>query len=353
MTQLASRKAEWVAGLLITVAAVWLHTVFFLNAGGLWRDEAGVVRVATLPTFQESWSNLANESCPIAFPEFIRFWSAIGAGGADSSLRLYGWITGLLMLGLVWLTGWLLTRRAPLVALGLLGANLTVVRWGDSLRAYGTGSVLILPVVLCVGRYIQEPGWKRWTAAALAAALAVQCLFQNAFLVLGMCGAAAGVAVWRSQRRVALAALAIGLPAALSLLPYAPIIRQERDWAPLLQTGFIPQLIWHNLSDALAPIFSWTKWLWPGLALLAVVWGLGGLRGSGFAKREPAQSTALYAALALLAGTICFFAFLAVLAFPTQPWVHTSRGSLMPRPALRSLWRTGFNALSPGVWSSP
>jgi hypothetical protein len=43
------REIEWVIGALITVVGVYLHWVNFRSAGALWRDEAGVVRVATLP----------------------------------------------------------------------------------------------------------------------------------------------------------------------------------------------------------------------------------------------------------------------------------------------------------------
>ncbi len=62
------RKIEWVLGALITAAAVYLHWVNFRSAGALWRDEAGVVSIATLPTAHEMWFNIGHESCPILFP---------------------------------------------------------------------------------------------------------------------------------------------------------------------------------------------------------------------------------------------------------------------------------------------
>ena len=77
------------------------------------------------------------------FRRCVRAWCFI-IGGSDAALRLFGFIIGLLMLGAVWLNGWLFHRSTPLVALGLLAVNPSVVRWGDSLRAYGLASVLML-----------------------------------------------------------------------------------------------------------------------------------------------------------------------------------------------------------------
>jgi hypothetical protein len=94
------RKIEWVIGVLVTTAAVYLHWVNFRSAGALWRDEAGLVRIATLPTAREMWSNVGHESCPILFPALIRAWS-FKVGGSDAALRLFGIIVGLLILGAV------------------------------------------------------------------------------------------------------------------------------------------------------------------------------------------------------------------------------------------------------------
>ena len=95
-----------------------------------------------------------------------------------------GWLAGLLLLGAVWFNGWALTRSVPLIALGLLATNLTILHWGDSLRAYGTGSVLMLLAVALIWRFVEFPGRGRWALALLAAVASVHCLFQNAFLLL-------------------------------------------------------------------------------------------------------------------------------------------------------------------------
>ena len=246
------RKIYWLIGALITAAAVYLHWVNFRSAGTLWRDEAGIVRIATLRTLHEMWSNIGHESCPILFPALIRVWS-FTVGESDTALRVFGFVVGLLILAAVWLNGWSFHHSAPVVALGLLAVNASVIRSGDSLRAYGLASVLMLVTLAMVWRFARAPDRKSWVVAGLAAVISVQCLFQNSFLLLATCTAAAAVTLRRKDYKNALAALAIGIPAAISLLPYREIIREAQDWSVLSQIGFQPALIWTSLSAAMAP----------------------------------------------------------------------------------------------------
>jgi hypothetical protein len=313
------REIEWIIGGLITVAAVYLHWVNLRSAGPLWRDEAGLVRVATLPTVQEMWRNIGHESCPILFPTLTRAWS-FTVGGNDAALRGFGFIVGLLVLGAVWLNAWWFHRSVPLIALGLLALNASVVRWGDSLRAYGLASVLTLVVLATVWRFTRAPDRKRWLAAAFAAVISVQCLFQNSFLLLAICVAAAAVRARCRDFKNALAALAIGVPAAISLLPYHAIIREAQDWSVLSQIGFVPALIWTSLSEAMAPTLPWLRWLWILLAGVAVVLCVGNARVLPGAPEGDANTTAFFGGSALIAGLICFFIFLWIAKMPTRAW---------------------------------
>ncbi|TMP91755.1 MAG: hypothetical protein E6L08_10195 [Verrucomicrobia bacterium] len=311
------RKIEWVLGALITAAAVYLHWVNFRSAGALWRDEAGVVSIATLPTAHEMWFNIGHESCPILFPTLLRAWF-FTVGSSDAALRVFGFIVGLLMLGAVWLNGWFFHHSAPLVALGLLAVNASVVRWGDSLRAYGLASVLMLVTLAIVWCFTRAPDLKRWLAAAVAAVISVQSLFQNSFLLLAVCAAAAAVRMRRRDFKNALAALAIGVPAAVSLLPYSAMIREAQDWSVLSQIGFLPALIWTNLSLAMAPTLAWLRWLWIALAILAIARCV--IRVLPDAAEDDADTAAFFAGTALIGALICFLIFLRVAKMPTQVW---------------------------------
>jgi len=313
------RKIDWLIAAVITAAAVYLHWVNFRSAGTLWRDEVGIVRIATLRSFHEMWSNLGHESCPILFPALIRVWSFM-VGEGDTALRVFGFVVGLLILGGVWLNGWSFHYSAPVVALSLLALNASVVRWGDSLRAYGLASVLMLVTLAMVWRFARAPDRKSWIAAALAAVVSVQCLFQNSFLVLATCTAAAAVALRRKDYKNAVAALAIGVPAAISLLPYREIIRQAQDWSVLSQIGFQPALIWTSLSAAMAPTVVWLRWLWIALVIVAIARCVKTIRVLPEVPEHAANTAACFGGTALIAGLMGFLVFLRIAKMPTQIW---------------------------------
>lgn len=313
------RKIDWLIGALITAAAVYLHWVNFRSAGTLWRDEAGIVSVATLPTLHETWSNIGHESCPILFPALIRVWS-FPVGESDTALRVLGFVVGLLMLGALWLNGWSFHHSAPVIALGLLAVNASIIRWGDSLRAYGLASVLMLVTLVMVWRFARAPDRKSWAVAAVAGVFSVQCLFQNSFLLLATCTAAAAVTSLRKEYKNALAALAIGLPAAISLLPYREIIREAQDWSVLSQIGFQPALIWMSLSAAMAPRVPWLCWLWIGLVIVAIARCVKAIRVLPKMPEGVANSAACFGGTALIAGLIGFLIFLRIAKMPTQVW---------------------------------
>ena len=126
--------------------------------------------------------------------------------------------------------------------------------------------------------------------------------------------------VRRRDFQSALAALAIGVPAALSLLPYRPIIREAQDWSVLSQIGFVPALIASSLSDAVAPTLPWTRWLWIGLAVGAVAACVKSFHVLPNARGDADNARAAFAGSALLAGLISFFFFLWVAKMPTQIW---------------------------------
>ena len=143
--------SNWIAAALVTLFAVYLHVLFLLSAGGLWRDEVELVHLSLLPSFSEVWQNLPHDSCPILMHLAVRAWSAVGFGNADAGLRVLGLYVGLFLLLAFWFASWTMRNGAPLLAVTLAGLNVTIVRAGDSLRAYGLGSAL---AVLTLAAYL-------------------------------------------------------------------------------------------------------------------------------------------------------------------------------------------------------
>src|SRR5437764_14428458 len=92
------RHLTWIIAALVTLSATYLHVLFFLNAGGLWRDEVDLVHLSLLPSLSNVWQNLPHDSCPILMHLVVRTWSAVGFGNTDSSLRVLGLYVGLFLL---------------------------------------------------------------------------------------------------------------------------------------------------------------------------------------------------------------------------------------------------------------
>src|SRR4029077_16505002 len=144
------RYSNLVAAALVTLFATYLHVLFFLNAGGLWRDEVDLVHLSLLPSLSKVWQNLPHDSCPVLMHLVVRAWSAAGFGNTDASFRVLGLYVGLFSLLAFWFASWTMRKGAPLLAVTLAGLNVTMVRAGDALRGYGLGSamaVLTLAVI--------------------------------------------------------------------------------------------------------------------------------------------------------------------------------------------------------------
>src|SRR3954453_23553792 len=92
------RYLNWITAALVTLSATYLHVLFLLNAGGLWRDEADLVHLSLLPSVSELWQNLLHDSCPILMHLAVRAWSAAGLGNTDLGLRVLGLFVGLFLL---------------------------------------------------------------------------------------------------------------------------------------------------------------------------------------------------------------------------------------------------------------
>ncbi len=313
-------KLEWGVCLGATLAAIGLHAVFLTHAGPLWRDEANGVHLATLYTGSEMWQMLRYDSFPALFPATVRCWSAIGLGSSDVALRWLGFLTGLSVLGAVWLNARVLRSSLPLVSLGLLGANLTLVRGGDALRGYGLGCLLISLTLALVWSLMRTPSVGRFLAAALAAVLSVQCLYQNAFLLFAICIAGCFVCFRRDRDRTALILIGVGAVAAASLLPYMRLITLSQPWRVVQQNRVSAPVVWSNFVDALGSPMAWQAPVWMGLGLLVVVRGLVLVGGSTRRKQVEVEDLPLFAAITISTGGLVFLILVLMAKLPTQPW---------------------------------
>ena len=175
--------------------------------------------------FSEMWQNLPHDSCPILMHVVVRASSAAPLfGNADPGLRVLGLYVGLFLLLAFWFASWMMRNGAPLLAVTLAGLNVMIIRAGDSLRGYGLGSALAVLTLAVIWRLTYHPSLAAFSCAVAVAVLSVQSLYQNAFFVFAACcGGFVSCAVERRWRDT-LPIFAVGVAAAVSLLPYIPLI---------------------------------------------------------------------------------------------------------------------------------
>src|SRR5262245_51514513 len=317
---LVLRYSDWIAAALVTLCAAYLHVLFFLNSGGLWRDEANFVNLSLLPSLSEVWHNLPHDSCPILMHLVVRAWSAAGFGNTDPSLRVLGLYVGLFLLLAFWLASWAMHKGAPLLAVTLAGLNVTMVRAGDSVRGYGLGSALVVLALAVIWRLSCRPSLATFSCAVAVAVLSVQSLYQNAFLLFAACCAGFVLCAVERRWRDTLPIFAVGVAAAVSLLPYIPLTIHAQDWYIIMKTGFRFSRGWKQLSVATGsplPVFTWV-WvaLWIGalaVATCVLFWRRGRLL-------EHVRGLILFAGINLVLGAAGYALFLKLSGYPTQPW---------------------------------
>src|SRR2546430_5999772 len=259
------RYFNWAIAALVTLCAVYLHALFFLNAGGLWRDEAQLVHLSLLPSFSEMWQKLPHDSCPILMHLVVRAWSAAASfGNTDAGLRVLGLYVGVFLLLACWFASWTMRGSAPLLAVTLAGLNVTIIRAEDSLRCYGLGSALAVLALAVLWRLTCRPTVATFSCAVAVAVLSVQSLYQNAVLLFAACCGGFVLCAVERRWRDTLPIFAVGVAAAVSLLPYIPLFARAH-WYVMYKLGFRFSHAWEEFSVATGSPLTGFTWVWVAL----------------------------------------------------------------------------------------
>ena len=317
------RYSNWIAAALVTLFATYLHVLFLLSAGGLWRDEAGLVHLSLLPSFSDAWQNLPHDSFPILMPLAVRAWSAATSlGNTDPGLRVLGLLIGLLLLLAFWFASWTMRNGAPLLAVTLAGLNVTIIRAGDSLRAYGLGSALAVLTLAVMWRLACRPSLAVFSCAVAVAVLSVQALYQNAVFVFAACCGGFVLCAVERRWRDSLPVLAAGAAAAVSLLPYIPLIIRAKDWSIVARNGFSFSRGWEVLSVATGSPLTVFTWVWVGLWIAAFAAAICVLFWRRDRLPDRVRGLILFAGTSLVLATAGFAFFLKLAGLLTQPWYY-------------------------------
>ena len=181
--------AEWFAFAAVAMTSIALHVRLALFVGALWRDETNSLNLATLPVLSDIRHFLDYDSFPALFFAVLRGWTNIFGAQNDDALRLFGLIIGLAILAVLCLNARTFGSRLPLLSLALIGLNPMIIRYGDSVRAYGLGILLILLTLRSFWQLVETanfPSRKRIVVATLCALLSVHCLYYNSVLLLAI-----------------------------------------------------------------------------------------------------------------------------------------------------------------------
>jgi hypothetical protein len=317
------RRVEWAAALLITAWIIVFHVTFLLHAGALWRDEVSSVSVGLMPTWAEMNSELRFDSCPILWPLLVRAWTAVGLGGSDPMLRLLGLLVGLGGLGAVWWHARSTSGGVPLVALTLFSGAPSVVRWGDSMRAYGIGAALMLLAFAMIWRFVERPTWGRAALALVAGVLSIEGPYYNTLMMAAFCAGGAAVALrpWNWRRLLVLAA--IGVISAVVFLAFnGAVILSSRDWSVMVKVPTPVTWYFHQFTVAVNAGGDFMIWIWGAAA--ALVLGICAVR---LVKPSPEMTPRdrmllRFLAVTIVAAVAAYLAFLTALSYPTQSWYY-------------------------------
>lgn len=311
----------WIA-LVLTAGAIAFHVVRAVMAGGLWRDEAATAHLASNFSFSYVRANSQYELFPVLVPCLLHVYSFV-AGGSDVALRIFGGLVGCIVLASLWWNMRVIGRGVPLISLALLGYNAGFIRWGDEIRGYGLGMVFLLFTIGLCWRAIEKPTAMRIAGAMLSGVASVQCLFNNSCLVLVACLGLAVVALLRrSESRAALAVL-LGVPAALSLLPYVEPLARARDWDMLVRGAVDIEMLCLKFWELLASAGWWVAAGWVVLILLALACSaLGQLKVNHLGIQGDERHALAFSGFALLFGIVAYFTLLLAVGYPTQVWYY-------------------------------
>ena len=153
-----------------------------------------------------------------------------------------------------------------------------------------------------------------------AAVLSVQALYQNAFFVFAACCGGFVLCTVERRWRDTLPIFAVGAAAAVSLLPYIPLIIRAQDWYALNKIGFRFSHAWKVFSAATGSPLTGFTWVWVALwigALAAAIYVLFWRR-----DRLPNHRLILFAGTSLVLGAAGFAFFLKLADFATHPWYY-------------------------------
>lgn len=295
---------------------VGAHLQFLRAAGGLWRDEVNSLNLAATPSMFSNWLRYQHDSFPIGWFVILRGWIECFSA-SDASLRIFGFLVGILLLVATWVAAREFGARTPTVSLALFAFSATTIRYGDSIRGYGLGMLMAVVTLITYWRVCQKPGVARVAVASVCGLLSVHFTFYNPVVLLAVTIAAA-VLLARDRRWTTVGVLfSAGLVAALSLLIYLPLIRARSGWSRAFRTRLDAEWLLRKLVETVNSSGRSAAALW-FIAILAavIVVAVRSHAAEGRMERRAIEFCAIAGGL----GAVFYMMFLYILSYPMTFW---------------------------------
>jgi hypothetical protein len=318
------RKTEWGTAILLTVTLVWLHLLAAMSAGALWRDEANTVGLASLPSIRDVWAHLQYDSFPMLWVLIVRCVASLVGPMNDPAFRAFTFCVGLAVVGMLWMNARAFRQSFPLVSLALFAMSPNFIRFGDTMRGYGFGIALALLTCALLWKFVERPTGLGFALAAVAAIAGVNVLFYDAVLLLAFCAGGVAVCAIRRQWRIAALVILVGVLAAVSMAPYATMIRGASEWNGLVRiANYDFAYFWKKLGETVNVAGPWALATWTIVVVLAVAGGIWSTFSSSRGQLSQSQrEVALFALVSLVVGAPAIFLFLRALSYVTAPWYY-------------------------------
>jgi hypothetical protein len=322
--QRVAHAVEFAVAGFLTFEVIALHLNVMQHAGPLWRDEISSLRLATMPTLAGFWSSLVYDPVPALFFGVLRLWKSLGWGSTDEGLRHLGFLVGLGVLGAIWLAAWTIKKSPPTWALLLFGLSPVALLWGDSLRAYGLSCLWNILAIGFLWKLLSDrPSLPNIAFASVATLLSVQSIFPNSLFLFAAGASAIAVAIRRRWWRTAFIILGIGCSAALSLLPYAPIIQQTLNWSGLCEGGIDSASIFTMMIRAIGSGGNVAALLWIGATIFTgVAFALAMAKPQFLPLSDGDRDLVLFAGGTFVIALATNVGFFRIVGWTTSPWYY-------------------------------
>ena len=308
-------------------ALLFFCAVLYVNSGAFWRDELSSVMLAQQPSLADMYAYLETDSAPLLFAVLLKLWIGLGPGHSDGGLALAGFLVFAGMLLAFFWTTRTFGIRQPLLGFSLFFFSPLMFFWCTSLRSYGLAALLCMAFSGTVWRMVARGGREDFLLAILTAVLCAQANYQASYLILSICLAGSVVCGLRRQPWRAVLILFAGFCAALSLLPYLPVMRRASAWLPLFQSSFDPMRPVVGMLRAVGAGSLWLGGCWVVVLVILAVLArrlppTAETRGAAPPPPTTAPLLPLYGLLVILFSLATLWLFSWKVGHPMNPWYY-------------------------------